>query len=206
MTLYYSLVFSLLVIQMALFCLLVMPLPKRLRRRMFSFISTSTIIAKIRYGSKVCLKLLNIRNLRLADVLIKITFIFILVLFFDSVNRVFRAADDAKPGAGGALRDVYRSDIQARKFYSQRNMYLCGFTLFLSLIIDRVYGLTLQVFKYEDMVNAMKEMRNDETRSKALIDEITELKQRIIDKDREYSELSERYSKETRTGEDKKNM
>ncbi|CCJ29184.1 unnamed protein product [Pneumocystis jirovecii] len=189
------LVFSLLVIQMALFCLLVMPLPKRLRRRMFSFISTSTIIAKIRYGSKV-----------LADVLIKITFIFILVLFFDSVNRVFRAADDAKPGAGGALRDVYRSDIQARKFYSQRNMYLCGFTLFLSLIIDRVYGLTLQVFKYEDMVNAMKEMRNDETRSKALIDEITELKQRIIDKDREYSELSERYSKETRTGEDKKNM
>ncbi|KAG5519394.1 hypothetical protein PMAC_002021 [Pneumocystis sp. 'macacae'] len=196
-------VFSILVVQMALFCLLVMPLPKRLRRRMFSFISTSAIIAKIRYVSKVCL---YSQKQLLTDILVKITFIFILVLFFDSVNRVFRAADDAKLRSGGTLRDVYRSDIQARKFYSQRNMYLCGFTLFLSLIIDRVYGLTLQVFKYEDMVNAMKEMKNDDTKSKALVDEITELKQRIVDKDREYSELSERYSRETRTGENKKNM
>ncbi|KAG4305335.1 hypothetical protein PORY_001505 [Pneumocystis oryctolagi] len=187
MTLYYSLVFGLLVVQMVLFSLLTMPLPKRLRRRLFNFISTSSIIAKIRYCSKI-------------------TFIFILVLFFDSVNRVFRVADNAKPSAGGSLREVYRSDLQARKFYSQRNMYLCGSTLFLSLIIDRVYSLTLQVFKYEDMVNKMKVGLDDQIRSKALVEEITELKQRIMDKDREYSELSERYSRETRTGEDKKNM
>lgn len=30
-------------------------------------------------------------------------------------------------------------EVQARKFYSQRNMYLCGFTLFLSLILNRTY-------------------------------------------------------------------
>ena len=32
-----------------------------------------------------------------------------------------------------------RMEVQARKFYSQRNMYLCGFTLFLSLILNRTY-------------------------------------------------------------------
>ncbi|KAG4300998.1 hypothetical protein PCANB_002665 [Pneumocystis canis] len=187
MTLYYSLVFTLLMIQMGLFFLLIMPLPKRLRRRLFKFISTSPIIAKVCYGSKI-------------------TFIFILVLFLDSINRVFRATDSAKFASMGSLRDTYRSDLQARKFYSQRNMYLCGFTLFLSLIIDRVYTLTLQVFKYEDMVTSMKAISDDHVKSKALIEEITELKRRIVDKDKEYNELSERYSRETRTGEDKKNM
>ncbi|EMR10879.1 hypothetical protein PNEG_01025 [Pneumocystis murina B123] len=187
MTLYYSLVFTLLVIQMVLFCFLILPLPKRLKRRLFTFISTSWFIAKIRYISKII-------------------FIFILVLFFDSVNRVFRTVEEAKLGTSGSLRDAYRSDIQARKFYSQRNMYLCGFTLFLSLIIDRVYALTLQVLKYEELVNTIKTQSDEHVKSKALVEEITELKKRIVEKDKEFHELSERYSRETKTNESKKNM
>ncbi|KAG4412835.1 hypothetical protein IFR04_014043, partial [Cadophora malorum] len=71
MTLYYSLVFLLLVAEMTLFMLLIVPLPFTIRRKMFTFISESPIVAKLQYG-------------------MKITFIFILILFIDSVNRVYR--------------------------------------------------------------------------------------------------------------------
>lgn len=42
--------------------------------------------------------------------------------------------------------------MQARKFYSQRNMYLCGFTLFLSLILNRTYMMIIDVLRLEDKV------------------------------------------------------
>jgi B-cell receptor-associated protein 31 len=43
-------------------------------------------------------------------------------------------------------------EVQARKFYSQRNMYLCGFTLFLSLILNRTYTMILDVLRLESKV------------------------------------------------------
>ena len=45
-----------------------------------------------------------------------------------------------------------RMEVQARKFYSQRNMYLCGFTLFLSLILNRTYVLILETLRLEEQV------------------------------------------------------
>src|SRR5580693_8020822 len=45
-----------------------------------------------------------------------------------------------------------RMEVQARKFYSQRNMYLCGFTLFLSLILNRTYIMILDVLRLEAKV------------------------------------------------------
>jgi len=41
-------------------------------------------------------------------------------------------------------------EVQARKFYSQRNMYLTGFTLFLSLILNRMYVMILDTLRLED--------------------------------------------------------
>lgn len=43
-----------------------------------------------------------------------------------------------------------RMEVQARKFYSQRNMYLTGFTLFLSLILNRMYIMILDQLRLED--------------------------------------------------------
>ncbi|KAJ8125601.1 hypothetical protein O1611_g8038 [Lasiodiplodia mahajangana] len=136
MTLYYTLVFLLLVAEMTLFMLLVIPLPFTIKRRMFTFLSENPIIAKIQYG-------------------LKITFIFILILFLDSVNRVYRvqvelaiATDSAKGSA--AVMGHERLEVQARKFYSQRNMYLCGFTLFLSLILNRTYIMILDMLRLEE--------------------------------------------------------
>jgi hypothetical protein len=47
-------------------------------------------------------------------------------------------------------------EVQARKFYSQRNMYLCGFTLFLSLILNRTYIMILEVLRLEDRIKLME--------------------------------------------------
>jgi len=47
-------------------------------------------------------------------------------------------------------------EVQARKFYSQRNMYLCGFTLFLSLILNRTYIMILDVLRLEEEVEKVR--------------------------------------------------
>lgn len=47
-------------------------------------------------------------------------------------------------------------EVQARKFYSQRNMYLCGFTLFLSLILNRTYVMILDVLRLEEELKTYK--------------------------------------------------
>jgi B-cell receptor-associated protein 31 len=61
----------LLMLEMALFMLLIIPLPFTIKRKIFTFISESPIVAKIQYWMKIC-------------------FVFILILFIDSVNRVYR--------------------------------------------------------------------------------------------------------------------
>ncbi|KAF2668330.1 putative BAP31 domain protein [Microthyrium microscopicum] len=144
MTLYYTLVFFLLMAEMAVFLTLVLPMPFAVRRRLFVFLSENPIIAKIQYG-------------------LKITFIFILILFVDSVNRVYRvqlevsnANNDGRGSAAETLGGGVRAEVQARKFYAQRNMYLCGFTLFLSLILNRTYVMILDTLRLEEEVKRMK--------------------------------------------------
>ncbi|KAF1814078.1 B-cell receptor-associated 31-like protein [Eremomyces bilateralis CBS 781.70] len=141
MTLYYSLVFLLLMAEMVLFMLLIVPMPYSLKRKMFTFLSESPLIARLQYG-------------------LKITFIFILILFVDSVNRVYRVQMEVSSFTHGNERasvvGTERLEVQARKFYSQRNMYLCGFTLFLSLILNRTYIFILDILRLEDEVKRMK--------------------------------------------------
>jgi B-cell receptor-associated protein 31 len=55
-----------------------------------------------------------------------------------------------------SLGGIERMEVQARKFYSQRNMYLCGFTLFLSLILNRTYVMILDVLRLEEEVKNFK--------------------------------------------------
>lgn len=169
MTLYYSLVFLLLVAEMVIFLALIVPLPFTWRRKLFMFISESPIIAKLQYG-------------------MKITFIFILILFLDSVNRVYRVqvelAAFSKSERGGAtvMGGSERMEVQARKFYSQRNMYLCGFTLFLSLILNRTYVMILDLLRLEEEVKNLKGNSSG-------TGEVGKLKEELARKDRDMENL-----------------
>jgi B-cell receptor-associated protein 31 len=49
-----------------------------------------------------------------------------------------------------------RSEVNARKFYSERNMYLCGFTLFLSLILNRTYVMILDELRLREEIKTLK--------------------------------------------------
>jgi len=198
MTLYYSLVFLLLVAEMALFMLLIVPLPFTIRRKMFTFISESPLVAKLQYG-------------------MKITFIFILILFIDSVNRVYRVQvelAESKEGGGASVLGHERMEVQARKFYSQRNMYLCGFTLFLSLILNRTYTMILEVLRLEEKVKKYEGdpkasgKESEKLANAGDVGEIGKLKKIIAQKDRdietlkkqseglsrEYNDLSDKYA------------
>ncbi|KAF2493658.1 endoplasmic reticulum protein-like protein [Lophium mytilinum] len=181
MTLYYSLVFLLLVAEMVIFMALIVPLPFTWRRKLFTFISESPIIAKLQYG-------------------MKITFIFILILFIDSVNRVYRvqielAAAQKSQNTGGAavLGGSERMEVQARKFYSQRNMYLCGFTLFLSLILNRTYVMILDVLRLEEEVKTMKgdpaTKGGKSLKDAGNVGEVAKLKEQLAAKDRDLANL-----------------
>ncbi|KAK6350336.1 hypothetical protein TWF696_006568 [Orbilia brochopaga] len=194
MTLYYSLVFALLMFEMGIFMVLILPLPLTWRRQMFTFISTNPLIAKLQYG-------------------LKITFIFILILFIDSVNRVYRVqrelSDAAKAATGNrggaaAILGHERTEVQARKFYSQRNMYLCGFTLFLSLILNRTYVLITDILRLEEEVKVGRtngnksiadyEALKEELRKKDL--DLQALKEQSKGLGRAYDELSDQVKSE----------
>jgi hypothetical protein len=183
MTLYYTLVFMLLVFEMVVFLALIVPLPYTVKRKLFAFISESPIIAKLQYG-------------------LRITFIFILILFIDSVNRVYRvqlemsafSKDSTGVGRAAAL-GTERMEVQARKFYSQRNMYLCGFTLFLSLILNRTYIMIVEVLRLEDRVKLLEGDKKAGGKDAARIaeagsiGEIGRLKKELEAKDRDIETL-----------------
>ncbi|RDA89068.1 hypothetical protein CP532_2279 [Ophiocordyceps camponoti-leonardi (nom. inval.)] len=212
MTLYYTLVFVLLMFEMGLFMLLLVPLPFSIKRRIFTFISENPLVAKVEYW-------------------MKITFVFILILFIDSVNRVYRvqqelmAASEQSSKGSTTIIGSERLEVQARKFYSQRNMYLCGFTLFLSLILNRTYVMIVEVMRLEDRLKTYEGTNKDTKESEKLAvagkpGELASLKKKLERKEEDlqnlkkqstqlhksYDELSDKYGallKETEARKDK---
>jgi hypothetical protein len=83
-------------------------------------------------------------------------------------------------------------EVQARKFYSQRNMYLCGFTLFLSLILNRTYVMILDVLRLEEEVKSYK---GETTKKGSSLEkagapgEVGKLKEELAKKDRDMENL-----------------
>lgn len=93
------------------------PLPFSMRRQLFHFLATSEIVAKINYA-------------------VRITFIFVAVLFIDAFQRMLKVHSEAAASPDHGLNDLrFENSYHAKKFYAQRNLYLTGFTLFLSLCV-----------------------------------------------------------------------
>jgi len=133
--------FMLLASEMVTFCLLVSPLPYVIRKRLFQFLSESVVVAKLAYG-------------------LKITFIFVAVLFIDALQRMLKvtAEADVAKNSGNGMHDVRtESNFAARKFYSQRNTYLTGFTLFLSLVLTRTFYIILDLIHTQEEYAKLKQ-------------------------------------------------
>lgn len=182
MALYYNLVFGILVIEMAFFTILSLPFPRRIRRTVLH-----TALAPFQ-NEKVLIA-------------IRCVFGFVLVLFIDSINRVYTVTAElhaASPAAGqigqvtGIMND--RSEVQARRFYAQRNMYLCGFALFLHMILTRTYSLVAELIVTKDKLDNLK--GNEELDAKTSVSatdssELAALKEELAAKDEKIVLLKE---------------
>ncbi|KIS69880.1 uncharacterized protein UMAG_02396 [Mycosarcoma maydis] len=184
MTLYYSIVFALLCFEMAMFMVLIIPLPFTWRRKLFHFLATNPVVAKIQYG-------------------LKITFIFVAVLFVDAVQRMVKVMSEGETARDNrGVQDVRtETNYAARKFYSQRNMYLTGFTLFLSLILSRSYSLILDLINTQEELVALKKGAKTSSSGadieKKYLTEIDTLKKQAKQQQEEYNRLSDELAKAT---------
>ncbi|KAN0065549.1 Endoplasmic reticulum transmembrane protein 3 [Thecaphora frezii] len=185
MTLYYSIVFALLCFEMAMFMVLIVPLPFTWKRKLFQFLATNPIVAKIQYG-------------------LKITFIFVAVLFVDAVQRMYKVMTEGETARDHrGVQDVRtETNYAARKFYSQRNMYLTGFTLFLSLILSRTYSLILDLINTQEELVALKKSGKASSASTSELEkkyqrDIETLKQQTKQQQEEYNRLSDELAKAT---------
>ncbi|KAJ7153489.1 B-cell receptor-associated protein 31-like-domain-containing protein [Mycena crocata] len=186
MTIYYSLTFMLLAAEMVTFCFLVFPLPHNVRKKVFGFLSESPIVAKVAYA-------------------LKISFIFVAILFADALQRMFRVTAESElakqNGAAHTGNVAAENSFAARKFYSQRNTYLTGFTLFLSLVLTRVFYLILDLIHTQEEYAKLKGTSSGKA-SKSAGDpskEIAELKAKIADlekKDRDFETLKKQASQQ----------
>ncbi|KAI9022965.1 B-cell receptor-associated protein 31-like-domain-containing protein [Phycomyces nitens] len=172
MPIYYSLTFGILVTEMIAFGILVTPLPTRWRRAMMKFASTSPAIANGLHG-------------------LKIVFAFIFVLFIDTLNRLNRIESEALEEHNHDYN--YEANLKAKRFYAQRNLYLTGFTLFLSLILERTSKLVLNMLKRdEELDNAKKESAVTMKDQQRLIDLETTYTKQVTDLTKEIKELKKK--------------
>ncbi|KAJ8663265.1 hypothetical protein O0I10_000503 [Lichtheimia ornata] len=137
MTIYYSLTFALLVLEMVTFSILVLPLPLRWRHAMIKAFTNSPVIAKALHT-------------------LKIIFAFIFLLFIDTFNRLQRIAEEVEEEAGHHHDYSIEASIRAKQFYAQRNLYLLGFTMFLSLILERTTALLIDMLQRDEQLQHMK--------------------------------------------------
>lgn len=120
-------------------------------------------------------------------------------------HNVFRQCARGAIGTN-ALGNLYsqimgheRLEVQARKFYSQRNMYLCGFTLFLSLILNRTYIMILEVLRLEERVKQYEGTDKGGKQAAKLaqagdVGEIARLKKEIAKRDQDIETLKKQAS------------
>ncbi|KAI9228715.1 MAG: B-cell receptor-associated protein 31-like-domain-containing protein [Piptocephalis tieghemiana] len=146
MALHYTIVFGLLLTEMVLMTLFLLPLPFLIRKRLTRWLAESKAAERLHYY-------------------LKIICIFVLVLFVDALNRSIRLHHDLHdPGqeqspyahGGHGLDARVDATAHSRMFYAQRNVYLCGFTLFLTLALYRLQDVFLQWVNAEEKLQEIR--------------------------------------------------
>lgn len=162
MSLYLTLLFLLLVTEMAILFVLLMPLPHMVRKRigyMYNNLKASSQMKTV------------------------------LVVFSILVSSLF--ADSMKRGARPLPldRNLVTPDMLATKAYHQRNIYISGFILYFGLCIPIVMGVIAKLVKYEDTLKiqsgvAERTAENDKTENlrvdKTLLAELKEKRASLL--------------------------
>ncbi|ORX89929.1 hypothetical protein K493DRAFT_232014 [Basidiobolus meristosporus CBS 931.73] len=185
MALYHSIVFGFMITQMSLFLLMVGPFPHRFKQSILMKIDSSKWMHRLYFY-------------------INIGLVFVFILFVDSIIRMVNANKEASAAHQADPRTD--SQLQLRKFYSQRNFYLTGFTLFLSLILNRTFYILMDLFHAEVQVEKLRNGRSngkpkyvqssetDHEENARRIDELRKEVEELRQKDHNLDQLKERAS------------
>ncbi|KAI9294079.1 hypothetical protein K502DRAFT_317448 [Neoconidiobolus thromboides FSU 785] len=195
MALYHKFVFGLLVSEIITYIGLMIPLPNTMRQRMLVWIKNN-VISRVQYT-------------------LKIVGVFIFILFIDSINGLNKALEKGEITEGTV--DV-RTDtsIQVKKFFAQRNVYLCGITMFLSFILNYTFEQIIELLntkekltilesnapngseisqKFDEQVKELDRLNDELLLAKEKSADFDNLKKKIDDQQKEYSKIQEEIKK-----------
>ncbi|KAG7908172.1 hypothetical protein KL907_001662 [Ogataea polymorpha] len=169
MPLHYNLVFALLISEVALFALISLPLPSKFRKPLLKTLSGPFHSQHFQITTKCVLG-------------------FVLVLFLDALNRMKTVTNELQsqqdsPIAGAVGVHESRSEIQAKRFYAQRNVYLCGFTLFQTLIVNRTFSLVFELLAVKEKLAESQKKDNIDSLDTVDDKKVEELKSKIAQQD-----------------------
>ncbi|KAI8324281.1 B-cell receptor-associated 31-like protein [Martensiomyces pterosporus] len=165
-TLQYTGVFALLLAEVVAFLFLIVPLPSRWKKGIFSWSSRSPVVQKVLYG-------------------IRIAFVFVFVLFADAVMRLRKAQQQRD--SNKIIDEHALCQQKVQQFYAQRNTYLTGITMFLGLILVSTHSLIGQILENESQVSTLKQ---EATSSKTSVDSAEKLQKQLEEARKEIEELS----------------
>lgn len=74
----------------------------------------------------------------------------VVILFADSVNRSFKTQEKHDRNEDHNMGGRSDSYLHAKLFQAQRNMYLTGSVIFLSLVLNRFYNMIVELAKNEE--------------------------------------------------------
>jgi hypothetical protein len=163
---------------------------------MLSFLSKSKLIDQIKYVFRIC-------------------FIIVVVLFVDSFNRSFKVQEDHHDHKHDIKTDSF---IHAKLFQAQRNMYLTGSVIFLSLVLNRFFYLIQELQKNTEKTEVLKQQAAKTTKeylklldkeqewksAEGLKKELEIVKKQAEQTHKAYMELTDRYAAlEGKTGDKK---
>ena len=134
------------ILEIIAFTILSLPLPTKFRKPLTLFIIKPFQFANVQTS-------------------IKCVLLFILILFVDSISKVYRINSELDTnnklfGTGSATNSVDRIEIYSRKFLAQRNMYLTGITLFLTFTLVRTFNLVIELLSLKDSYKIFKKSKD----------------------------------------------
>ncbi|CCF59361.1 hypothetical protein KAFR_0G03290 [Kazachstania africana CBS 2517] len=129
MSLYYSLIFAILVFEVVLFAILALPIPTKYRKPI------TLVLIKPFQNSTI-------------QISIKCILGFIALLFVDAINKVYNINLELNSELNPNSEKI---EILSRKFLQQRNLYLTGITLFLTFVVMRTFGLVHELLRLKEI-------------------------------------------------------
>lgn len=148
MGVYLAVLFSLLVIEMAILFILVLPLPQRMRRWLYirySIISTNKKFRTYMVG----------------------IMIFVGLLFIDSWKRSqIKVSTYRNQKNPYIINSVTPVDALASRAYNQRNVYISGFIIYFYICILTVMSILRRIVEWNDKMKAGEDILKEKLRQK----------------------------------------